>query len=90
MANKILKKYNRQRNRRNPKKTNSRAAKWLKNIGHLDTSDQQTIDYNNDVDITDIEMVDFNNDTQINNLDDNITVGLDDNIAVTCVIDKTN
>ena len=90
MANKILKKYNRQRNRRNLKKTNPRAAKWLKNVGHLDTSDQQTIDYNNDVDITDIEMVDFNNDTQINNLDDNITVGLDDNIAVTCDIDKAN
>ena len=35
-------------------------------------------------------MVDFNNDTQINNLDDNITVGLDDNIAVTCDIDKAN
>ena len=62
----------------------------MKNVGHLDTSDQQTIDYNNDVDITDIEMVDFNNDTQINNLDDNITVGLDDNIAVTCDIDKAN
>ena len=62
----------------------------MKKAGYLDTSDQQTIDYNNGVDITDIEIVDYNNDTQINDLDDNITVDLDDNIKVTDDIDQTN
>ena len=62
----------------------------MKKAGYLDTSDQQPIDCNNGVDITDIEIVDYNNDTQINDLDDNITINLDDNIKVTDDIDKTN
>ena len=53
VANKIKKKYARQRNRGNLKNKNSRATKWLKKAGCLETSEQQTIDYNNDVDITD-------------------------------------
>ena len=67
-----------------------RAAKWLKKAGYLDTSDQQTTDYNYDLDITDIKTIDYNNDTQINDLDDKVTVDLDDNIAVTGDIDKIN
>ena len=82
MANKIKKKYVRQRNRKSLKKTNARTAKWLKKSGYLDTSGLQTIDYNSNTDITDLEAVGYNNDIQ---LDD-----LDDSIKVTGDIDKTN
>ena len=82
MANKIKKKYVRQRNRKTLKKTNARTAKWLKKSGYLDTSGLQTIDYNSNTDITDLEAVGYNNDIQ---LDD-----LDDSIKVTGDIDKTN
>ena len=60
----------------------------MKKAGYVDTSDQQTIDNNNDVDITDIETVGYNDDTQINDLDDNITVGLDDSTAVPGDVDQ--
>ena len=74
VVNKIKKKYARQRNRKNLKRTNARAEKWLKKSGYLDTSNLQTIDYNNDADITGLETVDYNNDIQLHDLDDSIKV----------------
>ena len=51
-------------------------------MGYLDTSNLQTIDYNNDADITGLEAVDYNNVIQLH--------GLDDSIKVTGNIDKKN
>ena len=62
----------------------------MKKAGYLATSDQQTTDYNDDADITDIKTIDYNNDIQINDLDDKVTVDLNDNITVTGDIDKIN
>ena len=45
-------------------------------MGYLDTSDQQTIDYNNDADITDLETVDYNNNTNISDLKDNHSIDM--------------
>ena len=55
------------------KKSNKKAAAWLRQAGYLDTDDLETIDYNNDNDIydlDDVETIDYNNDNNINDLDD--------------------
>ena len=48
----------------------------MKRVGYLDTSDQQTIDYNNDADITDLETVDYSNNTNISDLTDNHSIDM--------------
>ena len=45
-------------------------------MGYLDTSNQQTIDYNNDADITDLETVDYSNNTNISDLKDNHSIDM--------------
>ena len=56
--------------KRRSKKSNKKAAAWLRKASYLDTDDLETVDYNNDnniADLDDIVTVDSNND---NNLDD--------------------
>ena len=48
--------------------------KWLKKVGYLDTSNQQTINYNNDANITDLETVDYNSDTNTSDLKDHNSI----------------
>ena len=42
----------------------------MKRAEYLDTSNQQTINYNNDANITDLETVDYNSDTNTSDLKD--------------------
>ena len=65
-ANRILKKYQRQRQKGCLKNVNKRTANWLKKAGYLET------DYNNDVSLDDVTTVDHNMDTQPNELDNDI------------------
>ena len=65
-ANRILKKYQRQRQNGCLKNVNERTANWLKKAGYLET------DYNNDVSLDDVTTVDHNMDTQPNELDNDI------------------
>ena len=69
-ANKIKKKFDRQRNRKDKKKKNPnvRTEKWLKKFDFLDTSGPQTIDYNNNADISDPQKIHHNNDAIITDL----------------------
>ena len=46
----------------------------MKRAGYLDTSDQQTIDYNNNADIADLKIVDYNKDTNISDLKDDNSI----------------
>ena len=46
----------------------------MKRAGYLDTSDQQTINYNNDTNITDLETVDYNSDTNTSDLKDHNSI----------------
>lgn len=68
--NRIMKKYQRQRQKGSLKKSNKKATKWLKKVGFLRTDNWQTTDYNNDVSVNDIETVDFNNNTQMRYVND--------------------
>ena len=68
-ANRILKKYQRQRQNGCLKNVNRRAANWIKKAGYLKTDDLETVDYNNDVSLNDVATVDYNKDTQPNELD---------------------
>ena len=68
--NRIMKKYQRQRQKGSLKKSNKKATKWLKKVGFLRTDNLQTTDYNNDVSVNDIETVDFNNNTQMRYVND--------------------
>ena len=69
-SNIIIKKYWKQRQKKNLKKANEKSAQWLKKTGFLGTDDLQRIDYNNGVTLGDLETVDFNNDTQMTDLTD--------------------
>ena len=91
VANKIKKKYARQRNRGNLKNKNSRTTKWLKklDVSKLATN-RQLITITTLILPIDIEVVDYSNDTHIHDLDDNIMVDLDGNIKLTNDIDKKN
>ena len=54
------------------KKTNKKAADWLKNPGYVDTDDLETIHYNNDTnidDLDDVETVNYNNDANLGDLE---------------------
>lgn len=68
--NRIMKKYQRQRQKGSLKKSNKKATKWLKKVGFLRNDNWQTTDYNNDVSVNDIETVDFNNNTQMGYVND--------------------
>ena len=71
-ANRILKKYQRQRQKERLKNVNERTANWLKKAGYLETDGLETVDYNNDVSLDDVATVDHNMDTQPNELDNDI------------------
>ena len=64
-SNRILKKYQKQKQIGNLKKTNKKARKWLKKAVFLETDN-----YNNDVSINDLETVDFNSDIQMSDVND--------------------
>ena len=69
-SNRILKKYQKQRQKGSlKKKTNKKANKWQKKVSFLGTDDLLTINCNNDVSLDDSETVDFNNDTQMADFD---------------------
>ena len=73
-SNRIKKKCFRKKSRGILKKSNKKAAAWLRKASYLDTDNLETVDYNNDnniADLDDIATVDYNND---NNLDDVTTV----------------
>ena len=67
-ANKIKKKILQPKTK---KSQNPLTKKWLKGAGYLDTSNQQTIDCNNDAEITDLETV---SNTNISDLKDNNSI----------------
>ena len=69
-SRRTLKKYQRQQQNGNLKKTNKKASKRLKKAGYLGTEDLETIDYNNDTLMDNLETVDFNNDTEMIDLVD--------------------
>ena len=72
-SSRIKKKYFRQKSRGVLKKSNKKAAAWLRKAGYLDIDDLETVDFNNDNNIADLEdvaTVDYND----NNLDDVATV----------------
>ena len=49
-ANRIKKKYQRQRQAKGRlKKANKKATEWLKKAGYLETDDLETVDFNNDI-----------------------------------------
>ena len=68
----ILKKYQRQRQKGHLKNVNKRAPNWLKKEGYLETDDSEMVDYNNDVSLADVATVDYNMGTQPNELDNDI------------------
>ena len=68
-ANRIKKKYQRQRQKGCLKNVNKKAANLLKKAGYLETYNLETINYKNDVSLNDIGTVDYNMDTQPNELD---------------------
>ena len=78
-SGRIKKKYFRRKSKGVLKKSNKKAAAWLRKAGYLDTDDLETVDYNNDdniADLDDIATVDYSND---NNLDDVATVDYNNN-----------
>ena len=54
-ADRIKKKYRRQRKSRTLKKANKKATDWLKHADYLDNDNLTTIDYNNDTSLADLE-----------------------------------
>ena len=71
-ANRIKKKYDRQRQKDLWKIKSKRAANWLRKTGYLDIDDLATVDYNNDVNLDDVAIEDYNMDTQPSELDNEI------------------
>ena len=59
-SNRIKKKYFRQKSKDILKKSNKKAAAYLRKAGYLDTDDLETVDYNNDNNLDDIATVDYN------------------------------
>ena len=59
-SNRIKKKYFRQKSKGILKKSNKKAAAYLRKAGYLDTDDLETVDYNNDNNLDDIATVDYN------------------------------
>ena len=68
----ILKKYQRQRQKGHLENVNKRAPNWLKKEGYLETDDSEMVDYNSDVSLADVATVDYNMGTQPNELDNDI------------------
>ena len=67
-SNTIKKKYFCQKSKGLLKKTNKKAANYLRKAGYLDTNDLETVDYSNDnniVDLDDVATVDYNNDNNL-------------------------
>ena len=54
-ADKIKKKYEKQKSVGTLRAKNKKAADWLRRAGYLDTDDLQTIDYNNDTSVNDLD-----------------------------------
>ena len=72
-SNRIKKKYFRHKSNCLLKKSNEKAANYLRKTGYLDTDGLETVDYNNDNDIADLDYVatvDHNNDNNLKDLDD--------------------
>ena len=65
-------KYQRQKQRKEFKKINKKATKYLKKAGYLDIDDAETVNYSNDTNIDDAETIDYNNDNKPSNLDKDI------------------
>ena len=64
-SNRVKKKYFCQKLKGLLKKSNNKAANYLRKAGYLDTDDLETVDYNNDnniADLDDVATVDYNND----------------------------
>ena len=69
-SNRIIKKYQKQRQKGSLKKANKKSTEWLKKASFLGTDNLKTIDYNNNITLDDLETIDFNNDTQMTDLTD--------------------